>query len=63
MKKFFIILSALLLLTGASALADGNPEIYLDGEKLYTESEPVNIDERVLVPMRAVFEALGADVT
>lgn len=63
MKKILAFLALLLLMTGVHASAEDNIEIYLDGEKLVTEAEPVNIDERVLVPMREVFEALGAAVS
>lgn len=53
----------MLLLFGINAYAERDIEIYLDGEKLPTEVNPVNIDERVLVPMRVIFEALGAEVS
>lgn len=36
--------------------------VVLDGESLELETQPVMIDDRVLVPMRAVFEAMGATV-
>lgn len=37
--------------------------IYIDDEQLVCETECVNINGRVLVPMRAVFEAFGSEVT
>ncbi|MGN0150498.1 MAG: stalk domain-containing protein [Clostridia bacterium] len=62
MKKF--IISTVLCVTaafGASAYADGIG-IQLDGNKLACDVPPKNINDRVLVPVRAIFEALGAEV-
>ena len=39
-----------------------NITVLVDGEKINFDSEPIIIDGRTLVPVRAVFEALGADV-
>lgn len=36
--------------------------VYIDGERQYFEVPPVNHEGRVLVPMRALFEKLGAEV-
>ncbi|MGI6549450.1 MAG: phosphodiester glycosidase family protein [Syntrophomonadales bacterium] len=36
--------------------------VYIDGERQYFEVPPVNQEGRVLVPMRALFESLGAEV-
>ncbi len=36
--------------------------VYLDGERLYFEVPPIIQEGRVLVPMRALFEKLGANV-
>ena len=33
--------------------------VYIDGERQYFGSAPVNYEGRVLVPMRALFEKLG----
>lgn len=37
--------------------------VYIDGELLYCEVPPLVQENRVLVPMRAIFEALGAELT
>lgn len=37
--------------------------VYIDGQRLYFEVPPVIQDGRVLVPMRGLFESLGANVT
>lgn len=36
--------------------------VYLDGMELYFDSEPIIKDQRTMVPMRKIFESLGADV-
>jgi len=36
--------------------------VYIDGERLYFEVPPINQEGRVLVPMRGLFESLGAEV-
>ena len=36
--------------------------IKIDGELLHTDVPPVIIDGRTMVPLRAIFEALGIDV-
>ncbi len=37
-------------------------KVILDGSRLYFEQDPIIKDDRTLVPMRAIFEAMGADV-
>ena len=64
MKRLILLLIAgAVIAFGAQTYAAENVEIYIDGEKLECEATPVNIDERVLVPMRAIFEALGVEVS
>lgn len=36
--------------------------VYLDGIELYFDSEPVIKNQRTMIPMRKIFESLGADV-
>ena len=36
--------------------------VYLNGIELYFDAEPVIMDNRTMVPMRKIFEVLGADV-
>lgn len=61
-KRVALILTALTLLFGMSAHAENTIKIYINGEMLECEAAPVNIDDRVLVPVRAIFEALGAEI-
>lgn len=62
MKRFLILLLAVMTLSAYSVTAAENVEIYIDNELLECEVNPVNIDGRVLVPMRVIFEALGLQV-
>ena len=63
MKKLIaLLISGVIMLPCVNAFANDVIEVYIDGEKLECDVNPKNIDERVLVPMRAIFEALGAKV-
>ena len=44
------------------AMAQENVRVVLNGEELTFDVPPQIIDNRTMVPMRAIFEALGADV-
>jgi len=45
------------------AFADfGGVSVSIDGEKLVADTAPVIIEGRTMVPMRAIFESLGAEV-
>lgn len=39
-----------------------NLKLTIDGVPVKTDSAPVNVNGRILVPMRAMFEAMGATV-
>jgi len=69
MKKvsllFFTIILTLAFGGAASAAAPQTPTptVYIDGKKLdFADQPPVIQNGRTLVPMRAIFEALGAEV-
>ncbi len=69
MKKLYQCLVALLLcvsmLVGTSVftLAEEKITVLLDGEEVvFSDQPPVLVDDRTLVPMRAIFEAMGAAV-
>ena len=56
-------ISAVLPAAPAAAAATVNPSVYIDGVKLnFTGQQPVIEKGRTLVPMRAIFEALGATI-
>ena len=63
MKK--IILGSLLALSIAvPALAHPPITVYVDQQKVaFADQAPVIVDDRTLVPMRKIFEAMDADVT
>lgn len=64
MKKLLFSLSALVLsLTSVVSAFAATPTVYVDGEKLVTDVEPFIEEDRTMVPMRAIFEAVGASVT
>ena len=69
MKRKIALISALIasMTISLSAFAQNNePSVYIDGEKMtFTDNVNPYIDEeseRTLVPMRAIFEAVGATV-
>ncbi len=64
MKLFNVLLLTLVLILGMTTLANAQDiSVIINGLPQAFDPAPVNIDGRILVPMRAFFEALGADVT
>jgi len=61
-KRFSIVAIILLLVFVLSGSALASPTVYLDGKQLTFEVQPVIEDSRTLVPLRAIFEAMGAKV-
>jgi thiosulfate/3-mercaptopyruvate sulfurtransferase len=59
-RAFVIVLIALLLVFPAASAA--SVSVSIDGEAYEFDPAPVMVEERTLVPMRALFEALGAIV-
>lgn len=64
MKKIVSLLIVTLMLTGLCNIAHAESEIkvYLNGEKIEFDVPPMLINDRTMVPMRAIFEALDATV-
>ena len=63
MKKLLVTLMlAATILTSHNAFADDDIRVYIDGKAVSFEQPPVIQDGYTLVPMRAMFEALGADI-
>lgn len=58
MKRLLATLLALVLFTASAGAAD----LYVDTEKITTDTPPTIVDGRIMVPLRAIFEALGASV-
>lgn len=68
-KKIFAILFALVFAFSFTGMnfsyvqaESEDVSVYLDGNKLNFDSEPIIRNDRVLVPMRKIFESLGAAV-
>lgn len=49
-------------MTVSSAAENSAPAVFLDGKQLVFEVEPQIIDGSTLVPLRKIFESLGAKV-
>lgn len=65
LKKFLCTLLSAAMMTAAAAspsFAADDISITLDGRNLSFDVPPQIINERTMVPLRAIFEALGADV-
>lgn len=65
MKKiitFLITLSMLLSCAIIPAHASDNITVDLNGREIYFDQPPIIQDDRTLVPMRAIFEAMGCEV-
>ena len=56
------MLALLLLLLFALTVSAGAVSLYVDTDLIQTDVPPTIVDGRTLVPMRAIFEALGAEV-
>ncbi|WP_026477265.1 stalk domain-containing protein [Alkaliphilus transvaalensis] len=66
-KTFLILCSLALLVTFVSLISYGNMSsvinIFVNNTQLMLDEPPVKINNRILVPVRAVMEALGANVS
>lgn len=58
-----IILTLILSFSSVAFTQDMNITVFLNGEQLTFDVDPTLESGRTLVPMRAIFEALGAEVT
>ena len=62
-SNFFIMFLILALFMGVTGVyGAGRITVLVDGEPISTDQEAVIVNGRTLLPMRAIFEALGADV-
>lgn len=57
-----MILAFILLVHRYSDMLLPEPEVFLNGEKIIFETVPVYVEGELLVPLRTIFEALGAEV-
>lgn len=57
-----LLVGTLLVTVGVSGQEQSDITIYVDGDKVVMDTVPVIHNNRTLVPLRGVFEKLGADV-
>lgn len=65
MKKFLsLLICCVMILSIAPTISYASDEVsvYVDGQKVIFDVQPAIINGRTFVPMRKIFEALGADV-
>ena len=62
-KKIILCLTLIITLCASLSVSAAEPiRVVLDGSALQFDVQPTIIDGRTMVPMRAIFEALGANV-
>lgn len=61
-SKICLFLLVVSLLMGFIVNAQEPIRVLLDGRQLHFDVQPVIIDNRTMVPMRVIFEELGADI-
>ena len=57
-----LLVFLLLLACALPAAADSEVPVYVDGQRVSFDTPPIIIEGTTLVPMRAIFEAIGAEV-
>lgn len=62
MKKTIVGVLATVFLLTVPAFAHPPIQVYVDGKALSFDQPPVIIEDRTLVPMRGIFQALGSEV-
>ena len=62
MKKIIAILMTFTMLWGMNTLAETPISVVMEGETLVFDTDPVIVNDRTMVPMRTIFEELGATV-
>lgn len=63
MKKIWIILLILCIAVSNCAALDGEITVYVDAQQVAFDTPPFVENDRVMVPIRAISESLGATVT
>jgi len=63
-KILMVILCVLVLITGTTVTAETPAiKVFVDASEVEFDVPPVIEEGRTLVPMRFIFEALGAEIT
>ena len=62
-KRIVILAAALCMLMGMTALADNDINVYINENKVeFSDRTPMEIDGELFLPLRSIFEAMGAEV-
>ena len=61
-KRFFALVCLVTVLCSVTVYSR-DITVMVDGNPLFCDAEPIIKNDRVLVPMRAIFEALSCDVS
>jgi N-acetylmuramoyl-L-alanine amidase len=62
--RFFLFLILISVFAfSVTAFADEDIKLFVNGKQLITDVAPVAVDGRTMVPVRSIFEKLGAEVT
>jgi len=62
LRKYFFVVIILYILFSFAGFAQAAPQVVLDGQTLGFDVQPTIENGRTLVPLRTIFEALGAEV-
>lgn len=62
MRKFIAVIAVLTLMLILTGMAQASPQVVLDGRTISFDVPPTIENDRTMVPLRAIFEALGAAV-
>ncbi len=64
MKRFLLLfLTMIFIFQGISAFAEKEISLYLDGKEVSCNPAPLIINDRTMIPARALFEEMGAKVS
>ena len=63
MKKIIAFIMALMIVLSFTVSAESGIKVIVNSQTLALDVEPEIINDRIMVPMRAIFEALGAKVS
>lgn len=62
LKKIISLMLATAALSASTAVLAASPSVILNGQKLVFDTDPYIEDDLTMVPFRAIFEAVGANV-
>ena len=60
--KMLIIIMCLSFCVPAVSAAETKISLYIDGERMETDVDPIIVNDRTLIPVRCFFEKFNADV-